>query len=371
MMLADHLLQQAGTPVDMGGMIGGIASKIKQAQRFVMGRDAAEACLELLHARPSTMIKALPLCRLPYDTMWVETAGGFAADMPAREGAPVPSTQGTLIEGRGDQRGVMTVAWVHPPRTNVEGLPPDYYCNASPYSLWFDFAEDGDAAALVREHHQKLLATAKSGLPHDLIKQVLDRIETKFRLPATTEQIREFMRERSWWARWANDPREIEALHQHDRHMQVGLSPHGLGAVLTAMDLAVAMKEPKMFSVMMQSWETDIVGEGPFGQFFITLLNSKNAMTQQPVSMAKLNKARAKRSGNKPALLDYTTVNLTMSRSRARAGQASGMSHESMRRHMVRGHFKIRKTGVYWWTPFPRGDASKPSVQRQRYEVTA
>ena len=365
MMLADHLIQGAGDVTDLGGMISSIASRVRQAQRFVMGRDAADACLELLRSRPSNMIKALPLCRLPYETMWIETPGGFS-EMPPRPGAPVPSFQGTLIEGRGEQRGVMTVAWVHPPT----GKHPGYHCNASPFSLWFDFAEDCNADTIVREYHQQVLATVKNSVHHHLIKTVMGKIEEKS-LPATNDEIRKFMREQSWWGRWANDPREVEALHQHERHMRVGLSPHGLGGVIAALDLATMAGDPKLFSAMMSSWETDVVGEGPFAQFFITLLNSKNCATQQPVSMAKLNKARAKRSGNKPPLLDYTTLTLTMSRTRARAAEASGLSHETMRQHLVRGHFKIRKTGIYWWHPFVRGDASKPTVQRQRYEVEA
>jgi hypothetical protein len=366
MMLADHLAAQAGTPTDMGGMIASIASRVKRAQRFVMGRDASEACLELIRSRPSNLIKGLPLCRLPYETMWVETAGGFADDVPARVGAPVPLYQGNLIEGRGSQRGVMTIAWVHSPTATI----PEHHCNASPYSLWFDFSEDCNVKAMVREHHEQVVASVKQPIIAGMIKSVLDRIETKFALPTSSEDIREFMLQRSWWGRWANDPREREALHQHERHMQVGLSPHGLGGVLSAIELSAAMNDPKLFAAMMSSWETDIVGEGPFAQFFITLLNSKNCTAREPVSMAKLNKARAKRGGSKPQLLDYTNLTLTMSKARVRAGQARGMSHETMRQQLVRGHFKIRKTGIYWWNPFVRGDASKPS-HRQRYEVHA
>jgi hypothetical protein len=288
MMLADHLIQQSGSATDMGGMVASIASRVKQAQRFVMGRDASEACLELLRSRPSNMIKGLSLCRLPYETMWVETAGGFS-DLPPRPGAPVPVFQGTLIEGRGSQRGVMTVAWVHAPSASV----PGFHCNASPFSLFFDFSEDCNADAMVRDYHQQVLASTQSGIQQKLVKTVLNRIESKFALPTTDEAIREFMRERSWWGRWANDPREVEALHQHERHMRVGLSPHGLGGVLAALQLAVAMDNPEMFSTMMASWETDITGEGPFAQFFITLLNSKNCTTQQPVSMGPAPSAAA------------------------------------------------------------------------------
>ena len=368
-MLADHIKQQAGGAVDIGGMLSSMAAKIDKAQRFVLGHDAAEACIELMKSRPSNMIKAMPICRLPYKTMWVETSGGFSENTRDPIVAPIPASQGTLIDGFDSQRGCMTIAWVHGPTAEHR----EYQCNASPYGLWFDFSEDGDAIAMVRAHHAKVVANVEADLTtrlaSQLIRIVCERIESRFSLSEDPDRIREFMRRHEVWARWVNDPHEVEALQRHNRHMKVGLSPHGIGSVLAALAIGASFNSPDAFARMMGNWEQDIEGEGPFGQFFLTLLNSKNCMTQAPVSMAKLNKARAKRSGNKPALLDYTTINLTMSPARARAGAASGLSREAMRLHLVRGHFKVRKTGVYWWNSFPRGDASKPAPERQRYEV--
>lgn len=48
---------------------------------------------------------------------------------------------------------------------------------------------------------------------------------------------------------------------------------------------------------------------------------------------------------------------------------ASGISREAARQHLVRGHFKIRRTGVYWWSPFLRGDGTRGTVKRVEYEV--
>lgn len=36
----------------------------------------------------------------------------------------------------------------------------------------------------------------------------------------------------------------------------------------------------------------------------------------------------------------------------------------------VRGHFKVKKTGVYWWNPFVRGDATKGFVSHD-YDASA
>lgn len=53
----------------------------------------------------------------------------------------------------------------------------------------------------------------------------------------------------------------------------------------------------------------------------------------------------------------------------ARAGSAS--DRNSPRLHAVRGHFKVRKHGVYWWSDFMRGDPRRGSIRTQTREVTA
>jgi hypothetical protein len=58
-----------------------------------------------------------------------------------------------------------------------------------------------------------------------------------------------------------------------------------------------------------------------------------------------------------------------MSRSQQRMADARGVNREAARQHLVRGHFKIRKTGVYWWAPFLRGDARHGTIKRHEYEV--
>jgi hypothetical protein len=58
-----------------------------------------------------------------------------------------------------------------------------------------------------------------------------------------------------------------------------------------------------------------------------------------------------------------------MSRSQARIAAARGIDREAARAHLVRGHFKIRRTGVFWWSSFLRGDAGKGELKRQEYDA--
>ena len=90
-------------------------------------------------------------------------------------------------------------------------------------------------------------------------------------------------------------------------------------------------------------------------------------MTIPRPAAPKLNKARAK--AGKPALMDYHELTLRLSPGELREAHARGVRGPS-HAHMVRGHFKVRATGVYWWRPFIRGDMAEGFTEK-RYRVKA
>lgn len=99
---------------------------------------------------------------------------------------------------------------------------------------------------------------------------------------------------------------------------------------------------------------------------FIMLLNTRNSVVQQAVDITKLNRARAK--AGKVPLFGYRTVDLSLSRTQRNALRNSGMDATAKRAHLVRGHFKVRKSGVFWWMPHLRGDLSNGFTDKH-YEV--
>lgn len=95
-------------------------------------------------------------------------------------------------------------------------------------------------------------------------------------------------------------------------------------------------------------------------QYVLFGLGVKNATTQELVTVPKdLANARAKRG--KPPLSNYTYIrsNMTPSASTGTGGTKAA--------HLVRGHFKRRKTGVYWWKPHVAG--SGELKERKAYIV--
>jgi hypothetical protein len=57
-------------------------------------------------------------------------------------------------------------------------------------------------------------------------------------------------------------------------------------------------------------------------------------------------------------LLDHWTVTLRLSKGLSRGLAQSGIPVHEIRAHLVRGHFKIRQSGIYWWSPHVRGKAA-------------
>jgi hypothetical protein len=98
----------------------------------------------------------------------------------------------------------------------------------------------------------------------------------------------------------------------------------------------------------------------------IMLLNTHNGTRQQPANLDKLNAARAKR--RVAALLGYSTVTLHLAGRRAEGRQWGGTG-DAVREHLVRGHFKIRKSGIFWWSPHSRGQPNLGTVEKT-YKVT-
>ena len=167
------------------------------------------------------------------------------------------------------------------------------------------------------------------------------------------------------WEQYANNDREIEAIQQLDRHALPGLSYHGAQFVATILSKGTNV-EIKEF---LDKWAADMQGEGTFVQCFLAMLNSRNPVVEhEPVDLTKLNKSR--RKSGKAEFLTYSKTRLSLSRSQARIARARGVDRATAMQTLVRGHFKIRRTGVFWWSPFVRGDARKGSVERQAYDIS-
>jgi hypothetical protein len=365
MRLADDMLAARGTLNDIGGFAAHMAPWIETAERFEVADEVARAAGDLIDSRPSSLVAALPLCRLPYETMWVEYRGGLGKDGGVGrrkfDDAPTPSKQGVLIESMpGGQTGFMTVAWVH----TCDAI--EHAVNISPISIYFDWRENGNVRNIIHRAHNLIISSIPDPIMRDLVGLYRQKLESKW-MTADMAAIRATFTGRDRWEDF-RDAREIEAMKTLDRHMMPGISPHGTGII----GFVLARGNAKEIQQFMLKWEADVQGEGGWVQCFLAMLNTKNPCVEhEAVDLTRLNKAR--RKNGRSQFLPYRRTRLALSRSQARIAAARGIDRESARQHLVRGHFKIRKTktgtGVFWWSSFLRGDASKGAIKREEYEI--
>jgi hypothetical protein len=382
--LSDHIIAEVGKSNDIEGIFKSMAAAIRQAERFELSDDVAIAAYRLTTQKPTTLLSALPLVRSPYRKIWLEWRGGQTtrtgmirpANRRDQSFAPDPLKQGVLIEtDETGQRGIMTFAWVHKHRPEamreVLGPEGDDYTgvNICPLGTLFNWQE----GAIVSEDAIELLHRR---YPTDAAKRspagTLDLLmSTKYTRRLTDEELKAWMERSAFhdWSRHAKNASERRALATLGQHAMLFLSPHAQGFFGWCAARAIQSDELLhnfLNQIVRQSWEMDIEGEPPMAETVIAMMNSRNAIEHRPVDLAALNKARAKRG--RPIFMGYRTTHLRLSQAQQRAFRAGLMTREQAGRHTVRGHFKVRKTGIYWWSPFERGDPTR-QIERQEYVV--
>lgn len=340
-MLADTILAERGKAIDRltGGGVTALAEAIQKAGRFDVAPGVIVSAYAVRKNPITSQIRALSLCRLPFATTWFEWPGSDPVYDPFRENTvsdftPAPARVGALVEtDESRQRGTMTFAWSH----RTAGL------NICPLAATFDW----------REHPEEVECVERDLWRHQGLSeaQMDERMLAAFRDQPSVPSLK--------------GASEDELL-QERRRGGVVWSPIMDGFAKLLIQQRGALPGPGMPE--WQAWGGDLAGEPGSLRCVILLLNSRNATATEHVTPSdKLNRARL-RSG-KPPLLDHRTIRIKLSRAMsARAGSSGETSREATRFHLVRGHSKIRKTGVYWWSPYGRGDPSRGTVS-QSYRV--
>jgi hypothetical protein len=357
------MLVAAGGLADIGGFAKNMEPWIKRAQRFEVTDEVARAAGDLIYSKPSSLAAALPLCRLPYETMWIEYRGGLGAATTGNrdfDNAPTPWKQGVLIEAMpGGQTGFMTIAWMH----SYDDETIEHAVNISPVSIYFDWREEGDVREIIRMAHGAILKSIKNPHLRDLVDLYRVSLETKWHGRADTTAIQAtFTGRRSWGENFSDNARETEAMRTLERHMLPGISPHGVGII----GFVLSHGKTQEIRNFMLKWEADVQGEGGWVQCFLAMLNTKNPCVEhEAIDLSRLNKSR--RKNGRHEFLPYSRTRLALSRSQTRIAAARGIDRQTARMHLVRGHFKLRGGNLYWWSPFMRGDASKGELKREEY----
>lgn len=105
----------------------------------------------------------------------------------------------------------------------------------------------------------------------------------------------------------------------------------------------------------------DLKCEWRFVLALLTVLNSRNVIEISAESdVTKLNKAREKK-GVSP-LMTHREIRLNMSKVQKRRLNSEQGSLHDLQAHLVRGHWKLKRSGLFWWNPFVRGSVGRPPM---------
>jgi hypothetical protein len=340
MRLYDVIQQNAGTALDRAfqGLIGSFAAALRQSECFELTPPVVSACGQVCASKPSSILAATAMLRLPYEHTWLEWYGD-RGDYIKENQKIVPDRMGCLLTAVDNEfnRGYAYWAWFH----HTESL------TIAPFGIAFDW-DTGRPPVLQQllEHHN-----LPAYLMHAFEKRVGDKLAAQAVL----------VNSKKWYDKTINkDQKEIDAFIQLEKRATI--VPNHYATKFIAEYNLLDPNNPGM-----ANFTDDVCGELPFIESFIIMLNSKHILDKTADDFSKLNKVRVKTK--KAPLREFTTTRLRLTRTTENRMRAAGMDRSAARMHLVRGHFKLRKSGCYWWSPFARGHGGTPPKRRE-YKAT-
>lgn len=310
-MLADAVLEDPTLRRNLMSGYDHLVRDLKSAARFELSPTFAEVSDQLARDNVKSFSKILPLTNLPYQNCWFEVA---FADRPSFvngttseyfHSEPV-SRVGLLIrtDPENPLRWVASLCW-----SFKSGA-----CNISAISIVMDRSDD----AIKRKNVP---------LPEDYEEMKLSDQETAAMIDI-----------------------ESRTLHMP--------CPYYLEIMSMMKD---QLPRDEIIKMAVQDWKGEIM----YWMGVVALINGRNVSVVEPgPDRSKLSKARVKKG--KLPLMDFSVCKIAPRIAAAyRGGSGSG---SGVRTHFVRGHFKARKTGIFWWTDHMRGHLSSDPHHRS-YQV--
>lgn len=334
-MLADEICQTGIDQFD-GRRTASTLRAIAQAQKYVLAPQFA-AVADAMSEDFGSLVRAFPFCRLPYPKVWIEVVH---QDRPrfASSAIHAPSFQSTprrvgylCTATRDDLSAWKThLFWNLPSRETGQ-----YFCNGAAMAINYDMTQTLDKKV-----------TAKDVLDDKDWDRGLDR--RVFTNVIDTNK---------GWERSKEAVRLAILQHTHPCATDYGFpEPTGLRPE----------QYQQFYETIGQLARSDWAGECTYLLAVIGLMNARNAVERTTTDISKLNRARKKR-GDLP-LFEHHVIKIH-TRQQKRVLDGTTNNHVAMRGHFVSGHWKVRKSGIFFWHPYKRGDFSLGRVHKD-YELS-
>ena len=328
MLLIDLLLQAPAIENVSEAGFAPLKQRLERAQKFQLGPDFAVAAEEL-SSDLKTVVGALPHCRLPFKLTWIEVAQQHrprfmvsGIHMPTLQS--VPTRVGFLLEAVTDDLSVFD-CYQFWELSNLPGLP-----HASHVCMTFD--------------PKRIIHGPEDYVSPEKVRRLIDENGLVDKSLGESPE-------------WQKATPEIRAAISNS--VLPGIAP------FVAPDLIID-ENPRVTQMIWEIGVIDWAGESVYVLGVLALLNTLNATQSTRVANALLNKQRAKR--RKPPLADHyvLTIHPRLKRYYVRSGIHQG-PHGTLCATIVRGHWKVRKTGIYFWRPHTRGEG-KPTDKLYKVE---
>lgn len=313
----------------------GLKERLARAEKFVLDPQASVMAAGVAMSRPSSILAALDFARLPFDPFWIEFANADARQAMASLGSPLKPTgdrgitierSGFLIRSEGES---LVVEYVYTLRTETGIRSLDQSPVRARFSL--KGMSEGSRAML------ELLAPVDRDVPKIATGKVQDHIRMLHTSPAE-----------------AAADLELRARY------------------VTSLNPAVAQVRKNVVALHGEAHVDSLErrqGEEMYRLFTLQalpaliLLNCRNAVAPERVpAPERLNRQRAKKG--RPPVPEHVLVKIHLSPERRLARQAAGGGRAAARGGLVIGHFKVRKSGVWWWSPHWRGSHEGKTPER-------
>lgn len=325
-MLCDDLCEQ-GVPFS-GMNISNTIPKIRAAQKFVLSPSFASVA-DALSEDYTGLVKVFPWCRLPYAQTWIEVAHAdrphfISAELQAPGFQIRPKRVGFLLSATRPDLSAWKAHLFWSSNENEMG------CSCAALAMLFDMTEELCHETVFDEE-----------LRQQSIQELMDRqIVTNVKVHPG----------------WTGASADVKAAMVN--HTLPDLPDYGV-PMLPGLS---AEQEREMYDTFADLARSDWAGETAYVMAVIGLLNARNAVETETVDHSRMNRARIRRG--KPPFLEHKVLKIAQRQVTRVPGDRDHGPHAAMRLHFVRGHFKSRRSGVYFWNPHARGDAAKGRVEK-------
>ena len=266
---------------------------------------------------------------------------------------PKPLRMGCLIlSNREGNKGTAIYAWEH--KTGLDTICDEI--TLDPFGIIFDFSGESVNEPVMAQYARHV------GVP--VTREVWEK---KYQID------RDQLLANSKWSKLSKVAAEIDAYIELEKAS--GIVPLYHCAEMFQSEIGGKLLRPGQ--QMYENFMEDLQGEFAYTQAFLLMLNTKNSViAQKREDLSRFNKSRIKR--RKLPVKEFIVTNLHPRRQQVLQGigavgnraSARGMSREAARLHLVRGHFKTKPSGVYWWSSHVRGGNEDEIAVRKNYKVS-